>query len=174
MRAGQAESCLATFEQRWDCVTDQEGFTEMAGLWTKRKTKGRFFLFAHEPLERSAVADSHISGKPDYRRWKSGKSKGRIPLFPRSFICLSIQTERRSSRLSLQAHQQRGKPAFGFPLCPQPGIFRSPLWVGPRNPPLLESCKQLSAWPAAHSSLRLRYRCSAPASLSRFEPASCF
>ncbi len=54
------------------------------GLWTARKTKSRFPLTAHEPLEIAAA----ISTFPQPRlaaavgKWKS---KARIPTFPQRF-----------------------------------------------------------------------------------------
>jgi hypothetical protein len=53
------------------------------GLWTVRKTKVRFSLTAHKPLE---IAHSAISTFPQPRlatAMEKWKSKSRIPTFPR-------------------------------------------------------------------------------------------
>src|ERR1700688_1925959 len=55
------------------------------GLWTVRKTKSRFSLTAHEPLE---IANRAISTFPQPRlanAMEKWKSKSRIPTFPRRF-----------------------------------------------------------------------------------------
>jgi hypothetical protein len=55
------------------------------GLWTVRKTKSRFSLTAHEPLE---IANHAISTFPQPRlanAMEKWKSKSRIPTFPRRF-----------------------------------------------------------------------------------------
>jgi len=66
-----------------------------AGLWTSRKTRTRFSIAAHEPLEIagaiSIFPQSRLSGRME--KWKS---RSRIPHFPTLCLYLSkIKNERR-------------------------------------------------------------------------------
>jgi hypothetical protein len=83
-----------------------------AGLWTARKTKDRFSIAAHEPLE-IAVAISTFPQPRLCGRMEKWESKGRIPTFPRSVYLSQNQkrkeTQSRPVNLVLQAHLRIGK-----------------------------------------------------------------
>jgi hypothetical protein len=70
-----------------------------AGLWTARKTKSRFSIAAHEPLEIAAA----ISTFPQSRlcdRMEKWKSKDWIPTFPHSVYLSQIKKRKETqSRL---------------------------------------------------------------------------
>jgi hypothetical protein len=70
-----------------------------AGLWTARKTKDRFSIAAHEPLE-IRWRDFHIPAVPACDRMEKWKSRGRIPTFPRS-VYLSQDQKRKETQSRL-------------------------------------------------------------------------
>lgn len=89
------------------------------GLWTRRKTKSRFPLRAHEPLE---IADDAIPTFPPPRRrsrWKSGNPKAGFPLSHRPGVYIrKFKTKTKkgglaadrfapSFRLTLRENQKR-------------------------------------------------------------------
>jgi len=64
-----------------------------AGLWTASKTKSRFSIAAHKPLEIAGAISTFPQPRP-FDRMEKWKSKGRIPTFPRS-VYLSQNQKRK-------------------------------------------------------------------------------
>ena len=93
-----------------DCVAEKD--CGNAGLWTARKTKSRFSIAAHEPLEIAAAIPTFPQPRIANAMGK-WKSRGRIPTFPRRFIPLSNQKTKGAPippvTLILQAHLRIGK-----------------------------------------------------------------
>jgi len=86
-------------ETVWQLRKQESGMTAKglrgnAGLWTARKTKNRFPIAAHKPLE-IACHDFHIPAAPATTAVGKWKSKSRIPTFPQRFHVHQINQKRK-------------------------------------------------------------------------------
>ena len=83
-----------------------------AGLWTARKTKSRFSIAAHEPLE-IAARDSHISAAPARERHGKVEIQRQDSHFPTTIYPI-LKSKNKGDpippvTLVLQAHLRIGK-----------------------------------------------------------------
>jgi hypothetical protein len=90
------EAAQATRER----TADGASAVEMAGLWTPRKTKGRFPSVPTVPWKSQTARFPHFHLRDDEAGWKSGNPKRGFPLFHRLEDIWGSESKTKKQRLA--------------------------------------------------------------------------